>query len=56
MVDSGEGIQKTLKREFAEEALSIENVSGTEKEYIDEILNQFFKIGLTVSLLELFFI
>lgn len=48
MVDPGEVVSATLKREFLEEALNSLELSADNKQTIEESLNNFFDLGVTV--------
>jgi ADP-ribose pyrophosphatase len=48
MVDPGESVSLTLKREFGEEALNSEGVSAAEKAHIEEQVATLFKGGVEV--------
>lgn len=49
MVDPGEMVSLTLKREFGEEALNTLKCSEEEKTKLEEKLHQFFKGGREVN-------
>ena len=49
MVDPGEVITTTLKREFAEEALNALSVSNEQKSKIQQAIDIVFKNGVEVS-------
>ena len=51
MVDPGERVSITLKREFLEEALNVNEASGTEKHHIDISIEHFFDGGEEVKYL-----
>lgn len=50
MVDAGENINKTLKREFCEEALSCQNMAFTDRKALLRLVNLLFQSGVEVIL------
>lgn len=51
MVDAGESLSVTLKREFGEEALNTLEVPNEQRDFIKQHLDQIFKSGTEVSAL-----
>ena len=52
MVETGDTVSKTLKKEFSEEALCSQDASFEERERISEQLEAFFSRGLKVLSLD----
>lgn len=50
MVDAGEVVSATLKREFAEEALNALGVEEARRKSIEQALDQVFQGGVEVTL------
>ena len=49
MVDPGEAVSRTLKREFGEEAMNSLEASEAEKKEIEKHINQLFEGGTKVG-------
>ncbi|KAK6967529.1 ADP-ribose pyrophosphatase mitochondrial [Biomphalaria glabrata] len=48
MVDPGEEVTETVRREFGEEALDSMNLSGAEKEKMEAVIDEFFHNGTVI--------
>ena len=49
MVDAGEAVSRTLKREFGEEAMNTLEATEAEKKQIEKQINQLFEGGTKVG-------
>ena len=49
MVDAGEAVSRTLKREFGEEAMNTLEATEAEKKEIEQQINQLFEGGTKVG-------